>query len=251
MAIDLQSELARKRAMVDSYGNPATSGLNVEAARNSVNSRRNAFFSGTVAPQVASYGQNMGGAQQGAENIAKRNLVSESERSFAQRLRAEDISRLDKIFQNATRRAEQSGLSVQQTNEYARQQVMDEIQRQFAAEEAQKNRGSTERINEIQNQLTDKDEQLQNKLQNDQLDSEYQQAMNRALFGIGTSLATFGGIKAYQSYKNQPTQPSTFDYSRNYNAGGVKPYSESYGHAGNIVAPNYKRNYSYDIQDKG
>lgn len=184
MAITMPDELLKTRKTTDDYlSNLAVQNpQNVQQTRTNLEGLRSNFLSGALEPQIGG----MSGAA-AAYGQANTTLGRSLDSSLAARTRADQTGGIDKIFQTALRRAEEAGLNYQDAQQYAREEALKVNQRGFDAEQADLNRQSSTRKQDVADRYAKQGIALQNQYAPG---TDFQSVLARALGGLGGSVGT-------------------------------------------------------------
>lgn len=229
MATPLEEELARKRIGVDQFlaGRGQQTQLDIEASRADVEARGGKFFEQTLgqSPQLQRPG--FARAIPAAQSQQQANLRGETMRFLAGRERKENVRKMELVYNNAVRRAEESGFNKEKAVEYAQQQTLGEMDRVAREKLAGINRTTESKLQDISEETTRRTGQLQEQYapQND-----YNSALNRALFGLGGGILTAGLISQFGKQPQSDSQsltayPGRWTYLENLQSLGGPPIS--------------------------
>ena len=170
MPINLQDELLRKEQATDAY----LKGLKgYETGRQNVARQ-------TLAGSRQPFLKSLGIDQRAIPRITGK-LNSEAARTLSRRSLGSNRDRLNVMYQTALKRAEMAGASQQEADAYARQLVMDEMDRSFQAGEQAADIESSRRRELVSDDYANRGIALQNQYMPD---VNYEGALYRSLFGL-------------------------------------------------------------------
>lgn len=189
----LERELNRRRGVVDTKlrGRIDTSPARLDQTREGIETGREQLFADQVRPSIDDIGSRLGidfgGAGEAAIGREKGRLTTRLNTNLAGRGRRDRVSTLRDIFQTELRRAETLGLNEADARRFASAVTKQKIRQQFEAEEAQKDRLSATKRENISDDFLRRglDQEIEFEPQN-----QFEAAALRSLFGLTTSVGT-------------------------------------------------------------
>lgn len=142
-----------------------------------------------------------------ATSLTANKLGQQLDQKFAQQRFGMESDRLNLIYQNALRRVGSATTNRAEAEQFARQEVQNQIRRDFQAGEAGKDRASKERQLGISEGFNNQSVMMQQQMQDQASGDIYQQAMMRSLFGLGGAVGTGYALNKY--YGNKPVSTNT------------------------------------------
>lgn len=201
MPLDLQSELDRRRADTDALLAQRQGGIDsgVNSSRDEINALRSKFFGG-INPAIAQIGANVGVAPTGYGSQQAQTLLGrEAERGLAQRKFGQNLDRLNVGYNLAGARNQQAEQERQAAMAYSRQLSSNQAQNEFQGSQADLDRQAGLQRQDAQEQF----QRDQMALQQQYMPKvDYEGALMRSLFGLGTS----AGTAYFLGRKNTPQQ---------------------------------------------
>ena len=190
MANTLKDELLRREGATDVFlkGLASRERQRQDIARTTLRRSRPGFFSGL-------------GIDPRAIPQATGELESEAARTISRRSLGSNRQRLNLIYETAKQRAEMSGADVKESEQFARQQILDEMERESLRKNQEEAIASAKRKEDIAEEFTQRGLGSQDQFQPS---VDYESALFRSLFGLGGS---FGTALAYNKF-GSPKQPS-------------------------------------------
>ena len=136
-------------------------------------------------------------------------------------------TKLNLLFENALQMAEDRGLSLRDSEEFARNVVQDEVLRGREREGLKTRIDKARRLSDIEEEFTGRGLELEERYSG----TDSSDALTRILFGLGTSIGT-----SYLLGRKFRTPAKTKSPAQVAGAGGYEPYDRYYGKAGRPTA---------------
>ena len=212
--MSLKDELLRAEQNTDKYlsGLPTFEAESQNRIRSQLGTSRQKFLG------------NLAGVDQRSIGSASGRLGSEVDRTLSRRSMTSNRNTLQRKYETLVSRLEMSGVESEKAKEYARQYILDEMERESMASETQADIAFGRRKDD----MTDKYQRMGLELQDQYAPKvDYESALTRSLFGIGGAAATYGLLGGFKKPQQQETA---------YDFGNIKSNS-GYPSTGSTLTP--------------